>query len=207
MRTEALTEEQERVVNTARYAMRLHDDGKPLQRWLENYLPDPKAGFHPTLFWWSIERDGKQWKVQRGGINSDVAYSTWMIDGHAPAPPIMEWRPPPPEPVKPRFNVPEPMRVPSQLETLSLAYIDKIMREIALPASYFRSPPFEYRHETAAEVREREREATQNLMQYRWLLAPITAQHPARIVGIDIGDRPDSTVIVKPPPRPTRRNQ
>lgn len=113
--TAVLTQEQEQVVADARMGMGLFDSKPPLLRWLANYAPE-----HGAFFWSSdwhvVTREGRHWKVEIGYTNTDTVHKTLTIDGRAPAPPVMEHRPPKPEPVKPREASLPPMRVPSAME-------------------------------------------------------------------------------------------
>lgn len=100
----------ERTVSEARLGMSLHDGYKPLARWFQNYRDDKNAIFWENG-WITVTRDGRRWKVDFGRHDSDVPWKTVYADPHAPAPPVFEFRAPPPEPVKPRFNVPPPPRI------------------------------------------------------------------------------------------------
>jgi hypothetical protein len=208
--TEAITEEQERVVSSARMAMVSFDAKPALFRWLGNYAPE-----HGIWFWQSewhvVTREGSHWKVEIGYTNSDKPYKTLSIDGRAPAPPLLEHRPPKPEPVKPRESALHPQKVPSALE-----YIQHMLS-------------YSEQDELRRMIRERQRmrrPVYRPAIWTRWddpsemMTAPTMYGEP-----IDLSDRelaamahaimdrrfrsrpPPTPQPVRPPPPPTRRNQ
>lgn len=211
-RSAALTEEQERVVQRARDNMNVHDWRPALARWLGNYGPDPKRLFQGH-YWYTITRSGRDWSVAIGFSDATVPFHTFLVDGRAPAPPVMEWRPPPPEPVPHRFNVPPPIDVPEFRETvlcpepdggLTLAALDLMIRrmqqEYAVPAHWLVQQPV--LRITATDVHEREQQREAQSMFDRYALAPLI-RSPLAVVAIDVGDEPKPA----PPPTPSRRNQ
>lgn len=111
MNTEAVTQEHERTVSAARSGMSYHDTRAALHRWFENYKDDRGAYFFQGG-WVTVVRDGRRWKIEMGYYDTDRV-TTLYADPSAPQPPVFEFRAPKPEPVKPRFNVPEPQRVPA----------------------------------------------------------------------------------------------
>ncbi len=106
--TDAIMQEHERTVSDARQAMSFHDGRTAMQRWFDNYKEN--KGDYWGSGWFVVTRDGRRWKIEFG-YRDEPASRTVYADPKAPAPPIFEFRPPKPEPVKPRFNVPEPRRV------------------------------------------------------------------------------------------------
>lgn len=113
MNDEAITQEHERTVSEARSGMSYHDTRAALHRWFENYKDKREAYFHMSG-WVTVVRDGHRWKIEMGYYSSgDAPLQTVYADPSAPQPPIFEFRAPKPEPVKPRFNVPEPRSVPA----------------------------------------------------------------------------------------------
>ena len=123
-------QEHERTVSAARIGMSVFDSMTPLRRWFDNYKEERGA------FLWSsdiivVTRDGRRWKVESTWPDRTEPYSVKYCDPTAPQPPIFEWRPPPPEPVKPRFTVPEPHRVPAwDRGAFAHRYMEQMMREL-----------------------------------------------------------------------------
>jgi hypothetical protein len=89
--------------------MSIHDQHSPLQRWFYNYVDDENAYFYSSG-WVTVVRDGKRWRIEQGYWDSGYI-NVQYADPRAPTPPVFEYRAPKPEPVKPRFRVPEPPRV------------------------------------------------------------------------------------------------
>lgn len=104
-------QDHDRTVREARENMARADQRKPLERWIQNYVrPDTVI---PEGQWCVVTKEKGGWKIELGKAESTTPYWTLMADAHAPQPPVMEIRPPKPEPVKPRFNVPAPRPVDS----------------------------------------------------------------------------------------------
>lgn len=208
---DALTQEHERTVSLARISLLGHDREKPLTRWFDNYKDDKNA-----MLWshrWSVvTRDGRRWKVETGLPDSTEPSATYTVDPRAPAPPIFEFRPPPPpEPVKPRYNVAPPPRVPSAMEYI----MDRLS--------------YSEQQELRQRIRERQRRrpAYPSFIGVDWARGyePRIRPEPMRWEDEHIDERemialahlimdrrfrhqpPPIPQPVRPPPAPTRRNQ
>lgn len=109
--SDAAMQEHERTVSQARLGMAFHDSHKSLQRWFENYRDNKSEWF--GYGWCVVTRDGLRWKIEFGYVEEQEPSRTVYADPRAPQPPVFEFRPPKPEPVKHRQNVPDFQRVPS----------------------------------------------------------------------------------------------
>lgn len=208
--TDAVIEEQERVVLSARNAMTSFDGKSALFRWLENYAPTHDKNFWASQ-WHVVTREGQHWKVESGSIDNDKPFATMIVDGRAPTPPLMEHRPPKPEPVKARERSIEPQRVPSAME-----YIEHML-------SYSEQQELRQR---IREHQQRRRPMTRMSVPYvRWDEQPQMEAITGRYEDLPLSDRdlmafahaildrrfrnrpPPTPMPVRPPPPPTRRNQ
>jgi hypothetical protein len=130
-------QDHEKIVSAARQDMARFDERQALERWLQNYVSPDRV--IPVGQWCVVTKEAKGWKVDLGLADADEPYLTAYADAHAPAPPVMEIRPPKPEPVKPRFQVPYPHPVPGldeMMADIQRGMQRKIMEAFALPADF-----------------------------------------------------------------------
>lgn len=221
-------QDHEKVVAAARNDMARFDARQALERWLQNYLA-PEATI-PACEWCVVTKEARGWKVERGTIDSDQPYQTLYADARTPAPPVMEIRPPKPEPVKPRFQVPEPRKVGSH-EWISDQMLSRI--EAAFTKAMFAGlVPDDAGSLTAAKVADMHRRYGQfvqvplhepmvlsyssgtdhrlDAFRYMTLNWGVPVQHSPRFIGVDLASGPDLSAVVelkKPPPETSVRNK
>lgn len=216
-------EDHEKVVAAARNDMHWFDQRQALERWIQNYV-SPSTIIPPGQ-WCVVTKDAKGWKVEHGLADKDTPYLTHYADKHAPQPPVMEIRPPKPEPVKPRFQVPEPPKV--QGNDYLAALSAKIDRDLMLAICNSLAPPKpESLGLTATMIRQMQQEADRLLRPYtlkmeraavdhradafRYMMTwGMQASRPASIITMDLGEG-DTTAVQefrRPPPASSVRNK
>lgn len=225
-------QDHEKIVAAARDDMAVFDRRQALERWLQNYL-SPAATI-PESEWCVVTKEAKGWKVERGTIDSDVPYQTAYADAHAPAPPVMEIRPPKPEPVPPRFNVPKPRNVDSY-EQLIADRLDSSIRDLYLQAFQYAAPVTKPESVglTATMIGEMQRQAERLMrpsldklcmkvdadwdndrytFRSEWMhrYAGAYLRSPSMVVSMDLASGPDQTTVTelkRPPPETSVRNK
>ncbi len=228
-----MRQDHDRTVREARDNMAGFDRRKDLERWLQNYV-HPELGV-PSVYWCACTKHEKRWKIEYGLLSGTEPVAWCWADPGAPEPPILEFRRPKPEPVKPRFRGDEPFKALPSLDTLMADMNAKIMEAFFIPLGTltntigtvptgftiekFRAAmrdlppaprvplwePFDFK------VSYDPAEA----MPFRtsWVSAAIgsIAMSPHCIIGIDMGGGPDRTVVTEftapAPPAPSKRNQ